>query len=95
MAHDVRRADSLQRVSADVRDGALPKFRYVFSTGGCPGWDKYLADAAVGDGRFVAYNAATTSLKRIDLGATPGPKVAVETKANRIRWSFPAAIRAC
>ena len=87
-AIDDRWAFFSDRHGVDLYDiGALPKFRYVLSTGGCPGWDKYLADAAVGDGRFVAYNAANTSLKWIDLDAVPGPKVAVETRTNRLSLS--------
>ena len=69
----------------DIR--ALPKFRHVLQTGGCPGWDKYLQDAAVDNGRTIAFSAANTSLKWIDLAAQPDPCVAVETKNNRISLS--------
>ena len=69
----------------DIR--ALPKFRHVLQTGGCPGWDKYLADAAVDNGRYIAYSAANNSLKWIDLAAQPDPCVAVDTQVNRISLS--------
>ena len=63
---------------------ALPAFRHVLHVNGSPGWDKYLADAAVGGGRFVAFSMAQTSLKWIDLAAKPNPCVCKETKQNRI-----------
>lgn len=51
--------------------------------GGCPGWDKYLMDAPIGGGRYLAFNAANTALRWIDLAAAPKPRV-VSTDRNRI-----------
>ena len=66
----------------DIRD--FPKMTHKLFVSGAPGWDRYLADRAVGDGRYVAYNQANTSVKWIDLKAGGKPKVSVETKVNRI-----------
>ena len=73
------------RHGVDLYDiGNLPKFRHVLHVKGSPGWDKYLSDAAVGDGRLVAFSAANSSLKWIDIAAKPEPNVVVETKKNFI-----------
>ena len=70
----------------DVRE--LPKFRHVLHTGSCPGWDKYLADAAVGDGRYIAFNNAHTSVIWIDLKAKPDPVISCKTSPkNRLSLS--------
>lgn len=62
----------------------LPRFVNSLYVGGAPGWDRYLADLAVGDGRYVAYNAANTALKWIDLKAGPTAMLSTVTKVNRI-----------
>jgi hypothetical protein len=68
----------------DVR--ALPKFKHVFHSGSCPGWDKYLANGSP-DGRHFAFNNANTSLKWFDLAAVPVPRQTVETTVNRLYLS--------
>lgn len=81
-AVDDRWACFSTRMGFDVYDiGALPKFRHVLHAGSCPGWDKYLQDRAVGDGRYIAFNNANTSLIWIDLKANP--VVARATNRNR------------
>ena len=71
------------RRGVDLFDiSGFPDFRWVLHTGKCPGWDKYLEDRAVGDGRYIAFNSANTSLDWIDLGANP-PTVRSTVK-NRI-----------
>ena len=65
----------------DLRN--FPQMSHRLYVGGAPGWDRYLADRAVGDGRYVLYNAANTSLKWIDLKAGRRPQVVTETKKNR------------
>jgi hypothetical protein len=62
----------------DVSDMAAP--RALVSVGGCPGWDRYLADAPVG--RRLAFNAANNHLDWIDIDANPLPTVSM-TKTNR------------
>ncbi len=42
------------------------------SRGNCPGWDRYLADDAIGGGRWLAQSTANTGFKWLDLsGAKP------------------------
>lgn len=54
--------------------------------GGCPGWDKYLMDAPIGKGRWLAYNSANSYLRWFDLDAKPVP-VVVSTVNNFISLS--------
>ncbi len=42
------------------------KFVYA-SHGNCPGWDRYLANDVVGDGRWLAQSTANTGFKWLDL----------------------------
>ena len=82
-AIDDRWACLSTRHGTDLYDiGALPLFRHVLHTGGCPGWDKYLQDRAVGDGRYIAFNNANSSIIWIDLKAEP--PVARKTERNRL-----------
>ena len=53
---------------------------------GCPGWDKYLMDAPIGNGRYLAYNSAHTCIRWIDVAANPA-FVASMTDRNRITLS--------
>ncbi len=55
-------------------------------TGGCPGWDKYCMDAAIGSGRWLAFNVANTSLHWFDLAAKPQPVVQA-SRVNRTSLS--------
>lgn len=64
-------------------DTDLQAARPLVRVGGCPGWDRYLMDAPVGKGRWLAYNAANTALRWIDLASAPKVKV-VSTDNNRI-----------
>ena len=74
------------RRGIDLYDiSAFPSFRRVLHTGGCPGWDKYLQDRAVGDGRYIAYNNAHHAIVWFDLGTNPPtPR---STERNRISLS--------
>ena len=65
----------------DVSDIASPKL--LVRCGGCPGWDKYLMDLAVGGGRYLANNGANSYVEWIDLKARP-VRVAIKTDRNRI-----------
>ena len=48
---------------------ALPKFSKVMDCrGGCPGWDKYMADRPVG-GRYMAFNNANHGIRWYDVVA--------------------------
>ena len=62
----------------DVRDPENAK--PVFKSGGCPGWDRYLADRMLG-GRWLAQSTANTGFRWIDFGGSK-PK-AVISKVNR------------
>lgn len=65
--------------------GKFPKFVHHLHLGGAPGWDRYLADAPVGDGRYLAYNVANKALTWVDLAAEPKATVSVTTRRNRCR----------
>ncbi|MGN0853825.1 MAG: hypothetical protein ACI4Q3_10695 [Kiritimatiellia bacterium] len=60
-------------IASNRQDGYLffdarKDFRFVYaSAGGCPGWDRYLADDVVG-GRWLAQSTSNTGFKWIDLG---------------------------
>ena len=58
-------------------DGTM---RPMLTNGGCPGWDRYLADKAVG-GTWIAQSTANTGFCWIDISGER-PKV-VRSKANR------------
>ena len=70
VALSTRRSDTMFFKEDDLNAG-----KPLVQVGGCPGWDKYLMDATVADGRWIAYNAANSYLKWIDLDAKPQPKV--------------------
>jgi hypothetical protein len=59
----------------------------LVQVGGSPGWDKYLMDATVADGRWIAYNSANSYLRWIDLDAKPLPEVHSSQPQNRISLS--------
>ena len=85
-AVDDRWAFFSTRHGTDLFDiSALPAFRYVLHAGGCPGWDKYLQDRAVGDGRYIAFNNANNSIIWIDLAANP--PVARKTEKSKLTLS--------
>ncbi len=69
----------------DISDLAHPKDLFRF--GSCPGWDKYMMDAPIGDGRYIAYNNAHRSIIWIDLKGTPAPRISTATKYNFISLS--------
>ena len=69
----------------DISDVTRPKDLFRF--GSCPGWDKYMMDAPIGGGRYMAYNNAHTSVIWIDLKARPVPCKAAVTKYNFISLS--------
>ena len=50
---------------------------------GCPGWDKYLMDKPIGGGRWLAFNAANSYLRWLDLDSAPNVAVS-STDKNRI-----------
>jgi len=58
--------------------------RPLVKVGGCPGWDKYLMDAPVAGGRWLAFNAANSCVRWIDLDAKP---TVHSTDKNRISLS--------
>ena len=62
------------RVSDDWR------MKPVLQNAGCPGWDRYLADRAIG-GKWIAQSTANTGFCWIDVSADP-PKV-VRSRVNR------------
>lgn len=66
----------------DVSNIAKP--RQLAKVGGCPGWDKYLMDQAIGGGRYLANNGANSYLEWVDLQAKPHAKVCTKTDKNRI-----------
>ncbi len=66
----------------DISEVARPKELFRFGT--CPGWDKYMMDAPIGGGRYIAYNNAHTSVIWLDLLACPKPRRATATKYNFI-----------
>ena len=66
----------------DISDVTHPKDLFRF--GSCPGWDKYMMDAPVGSGRYLAYNNANTSIIWLDLLAQPSPCLSTVTKYNFI-----------
>ena len=68
-----------------IRERTFKSGRAIAKVGGCPGWDKYLMDAAIGGGRWIAFNAANSSVKWVDFAATP-VKV-TETDNNRTTLS--------
>lgn len=51
----------------DLFDVSGGKFRQMAWFGGCPGWDRYLSDAAVGGGRYGGFNVAGHRFEWIDL----------------------------
>jgi hypothetical protein len=69
----------------DISDLAHPKDLFRFGT--CPGWDKYMMDAPIGGGRYIAYNNAHKSIAWFDLKARPEPRPATTTKYNFISLS--------
>lgn len=69
----------------DISDLAHPKV--VLGFGSCPGWDKYLMDAPIGNGRYIAYNNAHQNIVWLDMLASPQPRVSCTTKYNRITLS--------
>ena len=69
----------------DISDIAHPKDLCRF--GKCPGWDKYMMDAPVGGGQYIAYNSANNNITWIDLLAQPKPRVSTITKYNFISLS--------
>ena len=69
----------------DISNLAHPKDLFRFGT--CPGWDKYMMDAPIGGGRYIAYNNAHKSIIWIDLQARPAPRVSTATKYNFIALS--------
>lgn len=78
---------STRRSGASVfHDKDLNAKRPLVKVGGCPGWDKYLIDAPVAGGRWLAFNAANTCVHWIDLDAKPKPTVHSTVK-NRISLS--------
>ncbi|MBQ7189990.1 MAG: hypothetical protein IJR99_11305 [Kiritimatiellae bacterium] len=66
----------------DISDPTRPKDLFRFGT--CPGWDKFLMDAPIGGGRYMAYNNAHKNILWIDLGAEPQPSLVTTTKYNFI-----------
>ena len=66
----------------DISDATHPKALFRF--GSCPGWDKYMMDAPIGGGRYMAYNNAHTSIIWIDLKSPLQPCLATVTKYNFI-----------
>lgn len=70
VALSTRRSDTMFFKEEDLKAE-----RPLVQVGGCPGWDKYLMDATVADGRWIAYNAANSYVRWIDLDAKPQPKV--------------------
>ena len=60
--------------------------RPLGTVSGCPGWDKYLMDQAIGGGRWLAFNAANSYLRWFDL-STPPPYKVISTENNRISLS--------
>lgn len=58
--------------------------RWLLKVGGCPGWDKYMMDQAIGGGRYLANNSANSYVEWIDLQAKPQAKVVTRTDRNRI-----------
>ncbi len=64
-------------------DKDLNAERPLVKVGGSPGWDKYLMDAPVAGGRWLAFNAANSYVRWIDLDAKPKPQVH-STVTNRI-----------
>ena len=56
----------------------FPAFRKLTEGGGCPGWDKYLADRPVG-GKYMAFNNANHGIRWYDVVAG---KQTLETKRN-------------
>ena len=69
----------------DISDIAHPKDLFRF--GNCPGWDKYMMDAPIGGGRYIAYSSAHNNITWIDLLAQPKPRVSTITKYNRVSGS--------
>ena len=65
----------------DVADPAHPRLLMRFSASG---WDRYLMDAPIGGGRYLAYNNGNMNLLWLDLLATPNPCVSCTTKYNRL-----------
>ena len=66
----------------DISDVANPKRQVAVS--GCPGWDKFLMNKAIGGGRYLAHNAAGHHIDWIDLEAKPLAKVCASTAKNCI-----------
>ncbi len=75
-------ARSSGNVIFDISDIKNPK-RQV-SVSGCPGWDKFLMDKAIGGGRYLAHNAAGHHIDWIDLEAKPLATVCASTSKNCI-----------
>ena len=51
----------------DLFDISGGKFRQMTWVGGCPGWDRFLSDAAVGGGRYAGHSVAGHWFQWIDL----------------------------
>lgn len=69
----------------DISDVRNPK--RLVSVGGCPGWDKFLMDRAIGGGRYLANNTANSRIDWIDLKAKPSAKVCASATKNKISLS--------
>jgi len=59
-----------------------PERRPLAQAGGCPGWDKYLMDAVVGHGRWIAYNSANTCINWFDLAENRVVKSSAKNRTN-------------
>ena len=82
-------------------DDNIQAERPLGTVSGCPGWDKYLMDQAIGGGRWLAFNSANSYLRWFDLN-TPPPYKVISTEHNRIylsngicRFSDDLALATC